>query len=99
MAYNDSSEIKETVGEWEKNSRGDYIRVTNVTPTNGKAGSVDIRNMYTNDDGDIKPTTKGIRVPKGMVGDVVVAMLRCLSASEIEDVADDICEVLGIECE
>ena len=95
MAYNADNEIREDLGLFDKNSRGDKVAVTKIT--NKKTGNVayDIRNMYTNDDDEIKPTTKGVRLNSELIVDVVGALLKGLSEDERQDllqILDDVDE-------
>lgn len=85
MAYNADNEIREDLGLFDKNSRGDKVAVTKIT--NKKTGNVayDIRNMYTNDDDEIKPTTKGIRLNSELVVEVVKSLLNGLGEDERQD--------------
>lgn len=86
MAYNATNEIKEVIATFDKNKRGDKIRVTKVSQKESNKVSIDVRTMYTADDLEIKPTTKGIRIDSEMAADVIVAMLKALGQDIIQDV-------------
>ena len=95
MAYNADNEIREDLGLFDKNSRGDKVAVTKIT--NKKTGNVayDIRNMYTNDENEIKHTTKGIRLNSELVVEVVKSLLNGLGEDERQDllqILDDVDE-------
>lgn len=88
MAYktNDKQEI---IARVQKNSRGEYIQVSKIIPENGKASSVDVRLMYTADDDEIKPTTKGVRLNSEIAGEVIVAMMKALDTEALIDIQDE----------
>jgi len=95
MAYNADNEIREDLGLFDKNYRGDKVAVTKIT--NKKTGNVayDIRNMYTNDENEIKHTTKGIRLNSELVVEVVKSLLNGLGEDERQDllqILDDVDE-------
>ena len=65
----------------DKNSRGDYIQVSSIE---GKMWAMDIRQMYTAADGEIKPTTKGVRVNEELVVDLLVECVNALPSDLYE---------------
>lgn len=69
----------------DKNSRGDYIQVSSVE---GKMWSIDIRQMYTTADGEIKPTTKGVRVNEELVVDLLVECVNALPSDLYEELME-----------
>jgi len=94
MPYNFDNDVQEVIKTIDKGSRGEKIRISRITsnPKNGnKSVSVDIRNMYTDDNGEIKPTTKGLRLKSEMAAEVIVAMVEALG----EDVKLDLKELLN----
>ena len=71
----------------DKNSRGDYIQVSSIE---GKMWAMDIRQMYTAADGEIRPTTKGVRVNEELVVDLLVECINALP----NDLYDELMERL-----
>lgn len=86
LAYNSKDEIQEIIGIFDKNSRGDKIRVTRIIKKKSNTIYVDVRNMYTDQDGEIRPTQKGIRLNSEIAVDVICAMLEALGYEAIQDV-------------
>lgn len=93
MAYNSNNEVQEVISTLDKNKRGDKIRVTKII--NSKYGyvSVDVRNMYTTEDGDVRPTTRGIRFNSEMAPDVIMAMLEALGQDTVQDLLTKVKEL------
>lgn len=78
MAYNFDNEESTVLQTIEKNARGDSIRVTKIADkTTGETLSVDLRNFYLSD-GGLKPTPKGIRIPIGLLEEVVETLNKLL---------------------
>ena len=69
----------------DKNSRGDYIQVSSIE---GKMWAMDIRQMYTAADGEIKPTTKGVRVNEELVVDLLVECVNALPSDLYEELME-----------
>lgn len=86
LAYNSKDEIQEIIGIFDKNSRGDKIRVTRIIKKKSNTIYVDVRNMYTDQDGEIRPTQKGIRLNSEIAVDIICAMLEALGDEAIQDV-------------
>lgn len=90
MAYQ-SNDKQEEFAMVEKGSRGEFIRVTRITPENSaKEASLDIRTLYTAvnpDTGEeLRPTQKGVRMPIATAVEVLVGALKALSPSERAEV-------------
>lgn len=90
MAYQ-SNDKQEEFATVEKGGRGEYIRVTRITPENStKEASLDIRTLYTAVNPDtgteLRPTQKGVRMPITTAVGVLVGALKALSPSEREEV-------------
>lgn len=90
MAYQ-SKDKQEEFATVEKGSRGEFIRVTRITPENGaREASLDIRTLYTAVNPDtgteLRPTQKGVRMPMTTAVEVLVGALKALSPSEREAV-------------
>jgi len=82
-----SEETTKEFGLIEKDDRGDFIKVTRITPNDkNKLESIDIRQWYTDKEtGELKPTAKGVRFNSETVVPVVKAILDALSVEELED--------------
>ena len=93
MAYDASKEERKVLATFDKNTRGDKIQVASITIKGKEGMSVDIRNMYTAEDGEMRPTQKGVRVNVEMVADIIKAVLPLLT----EDEATDILNALSIQ--
>ena len=50
--------------------------------------AMDIRQMYTTADGEIKPTTKGIRVNEELVVDLLVECVNALPSDLYEELME-----------
>ena len=90
MAYKQNeNEVREVLGTYEKNKRGDHVQVTAID--NGKGDiSYDIRQMYTNDADELCFTSKGIRMNTEMTSKVLVAILNKLDAETFNDILNQI---------
>lgn len=86
MAYNADNEVKEELAVVRKNSRGDHIVVQKVTSKTSGSVSVDVRNYYTNDDDQLLPTSKGIRINSEVLPEVLQGVLQVLDVTELEDI-------------
>ena len=93
MAYDASKEERKVLATFDKNTRGDKIQVASITIKGKEGMSVDIRNMYTAEDGEMRPTQKGVRVNVEMAADIIKAVLPLLT----EDEATDILNALSIQ--
>lgn len=69
----------------DKNSRGDYIQVSTIE---GKMWAIDIRQMYTTAEDEVKPTTKGVRVNEELVVDLLVECIKALPADIYEELME-----------
>lgn len=84
MAYNAQNETREELAVIEKNSRGDCVAVSKITKDDKV--SYDIRNMYTDDNDELRYTSKGVRMSDDMTKEVVLAILKSLSQEDLEEV-------------
>lgn len=82
MAYDASNDVVEEIAMFDKNNRGDKIRVTRITKKVGNSAFVDVREMFTADNGDVKPRPKGIRINSELTADVIIAMIKALNDDE-----------------
>lgn len=90
MAYQ-SKDTQEEFATVEKGSRGEFIRVTRITPEDsGREASLDIRTLYTAVNPDtgteLRPTQKGVRMPMTTAVEVLVGALKALTPAEREEV-------------
>lgn len=86
MAYT-GNDKQEVIGLIEKNNRGEYFQVSRIIPERGLE-SVDIRLMYTNNNDEIKPTQKGVRVNSETVGELVSTIIKALKPEELAEVME-----------
>lgn len=99
MAYNAANEERTELYCERKNSRGDYLVVAKIKNIKTGTESVDIRNYYTNEAGELAPTSKGIRINCEALADVMKAMVKALEPDEAEDLIGEIEAHLDIEDE
>ena len=88
--YDASKEVREDLLDLRKNNRGDYIRVAQIKNTSSGAESMDVRNFYTNDEDEVCPTSRGIRISSDFAFDVIKAMINILESNELMDLQDEI---------
>ena len=88
MAYNASNETQTVLCTVDKNLKGDKIRVSVIKNTKFNKTSIDVRNMYTAEDGEPRYSSKmgGVRMNAEMAPDVIAAMLMALDLNEIQDI-------------
>lgn len=99
MAYDNSNEVRETLLEVEL-SRGDLIKVDLITK-GGTKKSFDIRRWYTDDEGEVRPTQKGVRIGDDTIVDVVKSIVNSMTEEQLVDLSgvlsDDVRETLGFD--
>ena len=76
MAYNSKNQVSEKLVDIPVGKRGDVIRVAKITDS--EVESFDIRRMYLNDNDELQFTSKGIRIKKENISEVVCAIMRGL---------------------
>lgn len=96
MAYN-TNEKRVTVGEIKKNNMGEYIKVDSIEGKNGN--SVDVRTYFTNEDGQILPTKKGVRVNSEQSVDLVKFIVMAMDEAARMDVLSAVQELVDEETE
>ena len=92
MAYNSQNETQKEIAVVDKNTRGDKIRVARIEKV-GKTQttvSVDVRTMYTADDGEVRPTQRGIRIDSETAPDIILAMIKALGEDARQQIIADI---------
>ena len=95
MAYDASKETQVNIGMVKKNQRGDYIKIQRIIPKDeSKLPSVDIRNMYTADDGEVYPARQGgVRMNSELLIEVMKLVYKAMSTEERIDFKDAISEI------
>ena len=92
MAYNAANEERKTLVEVEKNSRGEYVIASLITNKNTGNQSLDIRQYYTNDEDQVCPTSKGVRLSSELALDLIRGLIDALEADELMELGDEIQE-------
>ena len=95
MAYNADNETKEVLAEIQKNNRGDFIVASKITNKNTGAVSIDIRQNYTNDEGELRVTQKGVRLNAELLPDLVKGLVKALEENEVMDLCDELAALLA----
>ena len=95
MAYNADNETKEVLAEIQKNNRGDFIVASKITNKNTGAVSIDIRQNYTNDEGELRVTQKGVRLNAELLPDLVRSLVKALEENEVMDLGDELAALLA----
>ena len=95
MAYNADNETKEVLAEIQKNNRGDFIVASKITNKNTGAVSIDIRQNYTNDEGELRVTQKGVRLNAELLPDLVRGLAKALEENEVMDLGDELAALLA----
>lgn len=93
MAYNADNEVREELAKIQKNQRGEFIIASRIQNKNTGNVNVDIRQFYTGDEDDLKPTSKGVRFNIEMLPDMVEGLASALEENEILDLIDKLNEV------
>lgn len=97
MAYNASNEERTQLLDIKKNERGEHIIVTKIRNKANGNESIDIRQFYTNDESQVLPTQKGIRLNTENLVDLIFALTDALEANELFDLQDRLEEKLADE--
>ena len=86
MAYKQNeNEVREVLGTFAKNKRGDHVQVTAIDNGKGEV-SYDIRQMYTNEADELCFTSKGIRMNTEMTAKVIVEILNHMDPDTYNDI-------------
>ena len=81
-------QVESNVTMVRRNDRGDFVKVCRIS--DGKRDSLDIRGMYTSDnDNQIYPTQKGVRLHDEMLVETVAAILDCLNEAEMQELNEE----------
>lgn len=95
MAYSADNETKEELVKIQKNNRGDFIVASKITNKNTGAVSIDIRQNYTDDEGELRLTRKGVRLNAELLPDLVKGLVRALEENEVMDLGDELATLLA----
>lgn len=80
---------EEELGMIKKNDRGDFIRIARIIPAKGNE-AIDIRMFYTDEMGQLRPTSKGIRISTEKVAEVIRLMMKGLKIEEYEELLEEV---------
>lgn len=94
MAYNANNETREELVQIRKNSRGDFITASRIKNNNTGNENIDIRQYYTDDNDELKPTSKGVRFNAESLLDVMEGLAKGLEVDEVEDLIDTLKKML-----
>lgn len=72
------------IGDVKKNNRGEVIRISTADEKSG-GKSIDVRQYYTDDAGELMPTKKGVRINSEIAPEVVYMMFKGLDDAAKED--------------
>ena len=84
--YDDSKEERKELLNVRKNNRGDFLIISEIKVKDSDDVKVDIRNYYTDDNDEVKPTSKGVRFSSEILKDIMLALLEELDVTELEDI-------------
>lgn len=84
------------VGSVNKNNRGDIIRVSKAAEKSG-GNSIDVRMYYTDDEDNVLPTKKGVRINSELAPEVLALMFEAMDSSAKEDFIEKIHDYLNEE--
>lgn len=89
MAYKNSNEVQTVIKDIPKNDRGDLVRITKIE-SQGKDTYYDIRNMYTDDSGEVRYTQKGVRLKTEMLCEIIPALMADFDPDSFNTVIEGI---------
>ena len=84
MAYAYVEDSREELGTIEKGSN--KVLINKIK--SGERESVDIREYYTDEAGELKPSKKGIRLNTEVAADLILSVAKTLEADELSDVIE-----------
>lgn len=94
MAYNAENFDEETIGSVELKN-GNNVTVKKVTTKSSGEEAIDIRRMYTDDNGEVRPTSKGIRVSMECIPELLGYIVKALSREALYDINNIIVEEIN----
>lgn len=87
MAGQYEETTQEVILDFEQNTRGECIRVSKLTGKNSGTVKIDIRRYYTDKEGNLAPTSKGIRFDIESIAEFAGAIQKLVSSTD-ENVGD-----------
>ena len=84
MAYSYVEDSREELGTVEKGSN--TVLINKIK--SGERESVDIREYYTDEAGELKPSKKGIRLNTEVAADLILSVAKALEVDELSDVIE-----------
>lgn len=84
MAYSYVEDSREELGTVEKGSN--MVLINKIK--SGERESVDIREYYTDEAGELKPSKKGIRLNTEVAADLILSVAKALEVDELSDVIE-----------
>ena len=84
MAYSYVEDSREELGTIEKGSN--TVLINKIK--SGERESVDIREYYTDEAGELKPSKKGIRLNTEVAADLILSVAKALEVDELSDVIE-----------
>jgi len=90
MAYNADNEERRELCAIKKNNRGDYVVASEIKNKNTGSVSIDIRQYYTNDDDQLMPTSKGIRLNSENLKELMMGLADALDVVEIDELTSEL---------
>lgn len=93
MAYSADKYEEKEEAKVEFNN-GNSIIVKSVVTKDSGAVAVDIRRNYTDDNGEVKPTSKGIRINSDNIGDIIVGVYKALPIEALYDIQGELEKVI-----
>lgn len=97
--YNKDNETRRELASVQKNNRGDFIKVAELTNNTSGNMSIDIRLFYTNDDDKVLPSPKGVRFSNEILLDVLKGLAKGLEMDEVFELKDALEEMIESEDE
>ena len=94
MAYY-NNETREELLSLQKDNRGNYIKVALIKKNEKDGSSLDIREFWTNDDDELCPSKKGIRIKDEQAAEVINSMLNILEYDELQDIIDNASKLMN----
>lgn len=84
MAYSYVEDSREELGTIEKGSN--TVLINKIK--SGERESIDIREYYTDEAGELKPSKKGIRLNTEVAADLILSVAKALEVDELSDVIE-----------
>lgn len=85
MAYDASKDQFVETAQVKKNARGDVVSVRKVSQDDFKTASIDVRLLEMGGNGELKFTSKGVRINSELGAELAIGILKCLDKAEVMD--------------